>query len=199
MDVDNLSNNREKLAKLISQQKYSKKSNLDNKFWKMKNSKIYDLQNKDYLNLDNSEYFNMLNVANTYFKQVFDCFETEAQVLVVKNEDSDVFIKNCIPEIKLKSKKYKMFVLPQYNTLVNTSVDETWWYKNITKNGIIPFMRIHSHHTFKAYQSKTDYSTLNSNTLEVVLGEIYNKEFDYVYWLDIYGTDNKKSVFKKLA
>lgn len=44
-------------------------------------------------------------------------------------------------------------------------------------------MRVHSHHVLNAYQSSTDYESLNSGTLEVVLGKVNEDVNEVVYWL----------------
>ena len=41
----------------------------------------------------------------------------------------------------------------------------------------------------------TDYSTLNSGTLEMVLGKIFEEPLYLCYWLDVPGTDIKAQTF----
>ena len=57
-------------------------------------------------------------------------------------------------------------------------------------------MRIHTHHVLPAYQSTTDWSSLNSGSLEVVVGKIYDRIPELAFWLDVRGTENKNFVFK---
>ena len=89
-----------------------------------------------------------------------------------------------------------MFVLPQMNTPGSSVISEAFWQKYIVEKGIVPIMRIHSHHMLNAYQSQTDYSTLNSGTLEIVMGRIMEKGLRFAYWLDEHGKDTKGYVFQ---
>ena len=79
---------------------------------------------------------------------------------------------------------------------MGTSVISEWFWQNrIIGQGIMPIARIHSHHVLDPYQSSTDYSTLNSGTLEMVLGRIFEEELHLCYWLDVPGTDIKAKTF----
>lgn len=89
----------------------------------------------------------------------------------------------------------KVFVLPQDNTGGNSCISEKCWQKVLVNQDIYPLARIHSHHILDAYQSATDYSTLNSNTLELVMGHIFENELHVGFWLDVYGTSTKENVW----
>ena len=102
-----------------------------------------------------------------------------------------------MPEILVNS-SYKVLVLPQQNTWGNTIISESFWQKEIVGAGLTPLMRIHSHHVLDAYQSNTDWSTLNSGTLEVVIGKVFQDVPQIAYWLDVRGTNNKDNVFRTL-
>ena len=184
-----MENKNQKLAELIGKQTIRYE---ENPYWEMKKDEIWNKnENKKFQVIDYKELFKSVI---EYFKCVFDSFQHEAQVLVVREADAKYF--KGVPELPVNVYGYKIFVLPQINTFSNTTVSEKWWQKNINENHIFPVMRIHSHHTLQAYQSMTDYSSLNSGTLEVVIGRIYEPVPEIAYWLDIRGTDNKENVFK---
>ena len=147
-----------------------------------------------------------LTIVREYCRRVWEAFGTESQVLLVSTEngfasDADKLRNISLPEIG-RDKEFHfagvpvaIFVLPQVNTPVNSSVSEKFWQQYIVSNNIIPVARIHSHHILDAYQSMTDYSTLNSGSLEMVLGHINDDLMHVAYWLDEKGKDTKEYVF----
>ena len=145
----------------------------------------------------------VLTVIREYFRRVYEAFGTEAQVLLVSRDNGDAKKLRDIrlPEIagdedlQFIGTSVSIFVLPQVNTPVNSSVSERFWQQYIVGNDIIPVARIHSHHVLDAYQSATDYSTLNSGSLEMVLGHITSDDLCTAYWLDEKGKDTKENVF----
>ena len=90
-----------------------------------------------------------------------------------------------------------VLVLPQDNSMGNTVLSEAFWQDRIIGQNIRPVARIHSHHIFDAYQSMTDYSTLNSGTLEIVIGKIMNAKLSLCYWLDVPGRSEERRVGKE--
>lgn len=184
---------KEKLAKKIADQEVKAPKN---PYWAMENGQIIDESMGGYPIMI-QQYKPLLDVVAHYFKHVHAAMGTEAQVIVF---DSDTLLKldmYGMPRLELPTRfpNLHVFVLPQDNSWGGTTISEAWWQKNIASKGISPVMRIHSHHTMEAYQSHTDWSTLNSNTLEVVIGRIQNDTPAIGYWLDILGTDNKETVF----
>lgn len=144
----------------------------------------------------------LMSVVRHYFRNVFESFGTEAQVLCVTAEDAKLLETAYIPRISNMLWPFcglpvAIFVLPQYNSPVNSCISEKFWQKEIMDKGIIPVVRIHSHHKLDAYQSSTDYSTLNSNTLEMVMGHIPEEKFQVAFWLDEHGKDTKSIVFQE--
>lgn len=144
----------------------------------------------------------VLDDIQAYFRQVYESFGTEAQVLIVSNDDAVHPAFYGLPVLCYGTFVHEpctVFVLPQNNTPVNSCISETFWQNKIVANGIVPLARIHSHHILCAYQSATDYATLNSGTLEVVMGKILDKEPAIGFWLDIPGTKQKGIVFHQGA
>ena len=146
----------------------------------------------------------LLGTVRSHFRMVYDSFGTEAQVLCVTEEDASKLKKMAIPFIQTGERQHfcgifvEIFVLPQFNTPVNSVISEHLWQKAIVSSGITPVVRIHSHHMLDAYQSATDHSTLNSNTLEMVMGHIGKERLQVAYWLDEHGKDTKDAVFRAL-
>lgn len=148
--------------------------------------------------IDLNQYADLLKCIRNYFRMHFDSFKSEAQVLVLNKPDADTLSELSMPVIQQQfNKDLVIIVPPQQNSYSNTSISENFWYSHLIKNDITPVMRIHSHHELSAYQSPTDYASLNSNSLEVVLGKIYETEPQIAYWLDVSGTDIKSNVFYK--
>lgn len=144
---------------------------------------------------------NLFLAVQSYFRMVFESFQTEAQVLCIHEDDTYFLAANRVPQIPgrffLNGIPISIFVLPQNNTMGNSVISETFWQKYIVGNDITPVARIHSHHVLDAYQSATDYSTLNSNTLEIVMGHINEPYLQIAFWLDEHGKDTKSYVFQQ--
>lgn len=142
----------------------------------------------------------LLCTIRNYFQMVYESFGTEAQVLCVTKEDGRKLDNLGIPSIPsiwtLQDYMVRIFVLPQMNTPSNSIVSDSFWQQYIIGSAIIPIARVHSHHILDAYQSGTDYSTLNSNTLEIVLGHIRENPFQAAVWLDEHGKETKSFVFR---
>lgn len=142
----------------------------------------------------------MLMAAREYFRRVYESFYTEAQVLCLELKDARRYENLGIPTVpgqfSINGMDAAILVLPQYNTPANSVISESFWQKYIAGWGVTPIARIHSHHNLDAYQSATDYSTLNSNTLEIVMGRITNEPLHIAFWLDEHGKDVKEYVFK---
>ena len=167
----------------------------DNPHWDMHDGAIVHRGTQECMDLTVLK--EILTPIQSYFKAVFEGFNSEAQVLVVTPEDYEVLKPLHMPEILVNS-SYKVLVLPQQNTWGNTIISESFWQKEIVGAGLTPLMRIHSHHVLDAYQSNTDWSTLNSGTLEVVIGKVFQDVPQIAYWLDVRGTNNKDNVFRTL-
>ena len=140
-----------------------------------------------------------LSLVRAYFRQVFQCFHTEAQVLCLSLDDAAQLHAAPVPSfpqpVTLCKIPVVVFVPPQVNSTGLSSVSEAFWQEQIAGKGIVPVARIHSHHVLFPYQSATDYSTLNSNSLEMVMGRIFEPAFQIGIWLDKHGTDQKSIVF----
>lgn len=162
-----------------------------NPFWKFEDVIKHRVSGTDF---SISEYKDLFDVVVKYFKTVYDSFKTEAQVLLVTKEDFAKLESYNLPTIDNPT-DLVITVLPQENTWGNTSISEEFWQCHILGNDITPVMRIHSHHILNAYQSTTDWSSLNSGTLEVVLGKIYDDEYKIAYWLDERGKETKDNVW----
>lgn len=141
----------------------------------------------------------LLYTVRAYFREVYKAFRSEAQVLCVKADDAEKLTARNIPRLEgvfsIMDTPVIIFVLPQHNTAANTIISEAFWQTGIIGQGITPIARIHSHHVLDAYQSSTDYSTLNSNTLEMVIGHITNEMLQVGFWLDVQNTPAKTNVW----
>ncbi len=140
----------------------------------------------------------LLSIVREFFRRYYESFRTEAQVLCVTPEDGCKLAAMGIPVLtkgQIGPFEVMAMVLPQNNFMGNTVVSEVFWQARIVEEDIKPVARIHSHHVLNPYQSNTDYSTLNSGTLEVVMGRIYDDKFHLCYWLDVPGTDVKAQTF----
>lgn len=149
--------------------------------------------------LDISLWEPLLRDVREYFKHTYDAFSSEAQVLCVNEDDAEKLHNLHMPSL---SKTYRIgdinvvvFVLPQHNSFHVTSVGESFWQRFIVGQDIHPVARIHSHHILDPYQSATDYASLNSNTLEMVIGQIYDDALSICYWLDVRSTLTKNNVW----
>lgn len=172
-----------------------------NPYWELKSGIIVGFNGTEESIMTMSGNKPLLNCVRQYFRNVYHSFHTEAQVLCVAKEDAGKLEGLGIP--KLSSKNLELckipvdiFVLPQQNTAVNSTISEWFWQEAIVSKGIIPVARIHSHHILEAYQSATDYSTLNSNSLEMVMGRIEDDLMQVAFWLDKHGTDTKATVIR---
>lgn len=141
----------------------------------------------------------ILTSARAYFRSVYESFGTEAQVLCVTQADAIKLDERGIPRLlgvhSLFGQPVIVFVLPQRNTPGNSMVSDAFWQTYLVEQRIIPVARIHSHHVLDPYQSATDYSTLNSGTLELVMGHIFEEPLQVGYWLDTKGTQTKEHVW----
>ena len=171
---------------------------VENPYWGMNNGKIWDKRAKQEFNFDTL--IQILPFLLGYFRLNYDSFQTESQVLVLEDEDYQKLSNKNIPELDISpiDLGIHILVLPQVNTWANTSVSESFWQSQIASKHIFPLMRIHTHHVLNAYQSTTDWSSLNSGSLEVVVGKIYDDVPEIAFWLDIRGTENKNTVFKSV-
>ncbi len=137
-------------------------------------------------------------MVREFFRRFYESFHTEAQVLCVTREDGEKLNKIGIPVLgqgEIGPYEVTVMVLPQDNHMGTSVIGESLWQERIVNAGIVPILRIHSHHMLDPYQSGTDYSTLNSGTLEMVIGKIFNEELHLCYWLDVPGTDTKAQTF----
>lgn len=139
-----------------------------------------------------------------YFRTVYLSFGTEAQVLLVHRADAFRLLSNGIPALDSGWTNFahypvRILILPQWNTPGNSVISEAFYQRTIREKQIVPIARIHSHHRLDAYQSATDYNTLNSGTLEMVLGHIMEKSYEAAYWLDTPGEQTKDKVWKAVG
>lgn len=144
----------------------------------------------------------LVKQVQRYFRNMYDCERSEAQVLLIAYEDLPNFQEHfCFPTLGIyafQGSPVSIQVPPQRNTPTNSMVSERFFQKLRTLE-ITPVARIHSHHVLDAYQSSTDYATLNSGTLEMVFGHIERDYPDMVGWLDAPGTDTKANVYALLS
>lgn len=132
------------------------------------------------------------------FRRYYESFQSEAQVLCVTKEDHWKLVNIGIPILaagNIGPFDVRVAVLPQDNHMGTSVISERFWQERIIDTGITPVLRIHSHHILDPYQSITDYSTLNSGTLEMVIGKIFEDGLNICYWLDVPGTDTKAQTF----
>lgn len=139
-----------------------------------------------------------LRMIREFFRRFYESFHSESQVLCVMHEDGEKLNKIGIPILgkgQIGQFDVAVVVLPQDNHMGTSKIGEWFWQNRIVGMNIKPVARIHSHHVFDPYQSATDYSTLNSGTLEMVIGKIFDEELNICYWLDVPGTDIKAQTF----
>lgn len=146
----------------------------ENSRWELRDGSIYE--NGELFNIEN--YRTELTAIRNYFKEWANMAQLEVQVLLVTNEDYELYYKQFA--VLPSGTDNKIVLLPQYNTYSNTIIDDTYWFKTVKGE---PIMRIHSHHVLPAYQSRTDFDGLNSGTLEMVLGTVTKPETEVAYWL----------------
>lgn len=166
---------------------------------------MYAADTNEIRTADQSEAFclermeSVLTTVRTYFRSVYESFRTEAQVLCVKQDDAEKLDALGIPRLMgvhdVFGQPVIIFVLPQQNTPVNSSISDLFWQTHLVEQRIVPVARIHSHHRLDPYQSATDYSTLNSGTLELVMGHIFEEPLQVGYWLDTKGALTKEHVW----
>lgn len=183
----------DKLAAMIGQTipRYA-----ENPYWEMRHGVVFDKQHRQPFDLSPIKPFLTAVLAN--FRLNYACFQSEAQILVLDQAQFSKLSPMAVPEIAHgdASGQFHLLVLPQVNTWGNTTISEAFWQKEIAAKGIIPYMRIHSHHQLHAYQSLTDWSSLNSGSLELVIGQIDQPKPEIAFWLDERGTAFKNLVFK---
>lgn len=173
------------------------KRHRENPFW------VSDLETGQVVNRQTKQCFtpsqveDALTIVRDYFRAVFDSFGTEAQVLLVNPLDA-ARLKGIptLGNVRFHGLETMILVLPQWNTQGNSMISESMYYKWIREPQVTPIARIHSHHRLDAYQSATDYNTLNSGTLELVLGHITEEDFQVAYWLDTPGERTKDIVWQ---
>lgn len=146
----------------------------ETKRWSIKDGIIYDSGEP----LDLARFERELKVISLYFREWQKFGNLEAQVLVVTKEDYEKYYTQFA--ILPVESNLRLIILPQFNTPANTIIQEEYWHKTIKGE---PVMRVHSHHVLNAYQSSTDYESLNSGTLEVVLGKVHEDVNEVAYWL----------------
>lgn len=156
-----------------------------NPYWNFHDEQIWSRSNGLLTDSNVIRQLPFLPIIRDYFKFVYDHFGTEAQVVVVKASQAGKLSK-LLPRLPSPDSDFVLVVLPQTNTEVNSIVPEDIWQKYIVQAGIVPFTRIHSHHVFHAYQSQTDHDTLNSGSLEIVIGDL-NTNPKACLWLDSKG------------
>lgn len=174
---------------------------LENPFWTFDEEEELIISHLETVEktFDISDWFDLLRDVKIYFKQVFEDFGTEAQVLALREEDGKKLDKMQIPSLPnsytIGEQTVKVYVLPQENSYGLTSISESFWQKSIIGNDIHSLARIHSHHELDPYQSPTDYATLNSNTLEIVIGRVDRDLLSLGFWLDQRGQETKEKVW----
>lgn len=124
-------------------------------------------------------YDNIFKPIALWFREWQKMANLETQVLVVTKEDYNNYYKQ-FPLLPTDDDRLRVVILPQYNTPSNTIIDDSYWHKTIKGE---PIMRIHSHHILNAYQSQTDFNSLNSGILEVVFGKVDTDTIEIAYWL----------------
>lgn len=180
-------NQQEALTKYLQTQKPKHK---ETQRWQLTPEGIYEQGKPFHL----ANYQPELQATLLYFKEWDKMADLEAQVLVVTPEDYEAYY-TVFPTLHVPNTSNKVVVLPQINTPTNSHIADAYWHQRVKGE---PIMRIHSHHCFSAYQSSTDYQSLNSGTLEVVMGQIYQLTVDIAYWLTRYSDwSAKKQVYKE--
>lgn len=142
----------------------------------------------------------LLTKVRSFFRLYYESFRSEAQVLCVTLHDAVKLDELQLPipiltKGMLGSFEVAVLVLPQENHMGTSVISEWFWQNKIIGAGIKPVARIHSHHVLDPYQSMTDYSTLNSGTMEMVIGKVCEQNLHLCYWLDVPGTDIKAQTF----
>lgn len=160
-----------------------------NPHWGFEENKIIDKESGEPLDLL-AKFDKELEAIHQYFVHIYKALKTEAQVIIVTKEHYDAYYQG-LPILPY-SGEYVLVVPPQYNTAHITKVPTDYWHKIVKRE---PVARVHSHYILPAYQSPTDNVSLNSNTLEIVIGNIL-KGPEYCYWLDQFNKKTKDYTFK---
>lgn len=186
----------DKLALLKKLSKTIPEKDQKNPYWKFEPTirHQHEILHSDGTPLAANDFTFLIPILD-YFRLVYKSFKTEAQVVVVLSKDKNKIDKSLLRLPFKNDKGLRLVVLPQENTAVSSIVPEEIWQKYIVDRGIIPYARVHSHCTFDAYQSAIDYSTLNSGSLEIVIGHIFDDP-SFCYWLDEKGKQTKSFSFK---
>ena len=175
-----------------------KKKREPNPYWKFneETATIIDICTELQFELGTAQ--SLLKSVREFFRRYYESFKWEAQVLCVTPDDSKKLTCAGIPILttgQIGSFETVVMVLPQDNHKGTSVIDESFWQNWIIDGDIKPIARIHSHHILDPYQSQIDYSTLNSGTMEMVIGKIFEEELHVCYWLDVPGTDIKAQTF----
>ena len=160
-----------------------------NPHWAFRDKVIVDKETDEPLDLL-EKFGKELEAIHQYFVHIYKALKTEAQVIIVTKEHYDAYYQG-LPTLPY-SGEYVLVVPPQYNTPHQTVVPDHYWHKLVREE---PVARVHSHYILPAYQSPTDYASLNSNTLEIVIGNILEGP-EYCYWLDQFNKKTKDHTFK---
>lgn len=155
--------------------------------WSFIENQIID--NVKHAPFNHVDYLTLFETVLDYFQEWNKFGNLESQVLIVTKDDYEKYY-TVFPIIPNNS-EFIIVVLPQINTMANTIVDENYWHTTVKGE---PVMRIHSHHVLDAYQSATDYASLNSGTLEVVLGRVDTHQPMIAYWLSRHSNPNSKDI-----
>lgn len=147
--------------------------------WRYHNDQIQIKVNDEYKPFDIHTYKHVFEPIISWFREWQKMADLETQVLIVTSEDYDKYYTK-FPTLNTPDTRAKVVILPQYNTPSNTIIAESYWHKTVKGE---PIMRIHSHHILKAYQSQTDFDSLNSGILEVVFGTLDKDTVEVAYWL----------------
>lgn len=133
-----------------------------------------------------------LKAIRVYFKSIYQAYGSEAQVVIVPKDHPTT-----LPEMPSdKPLPYKVVIPTQQNTAVITMANEQEWHQNFTPPHF-PIARVHSHHMMAPYQSQTDYDSLNSGSLEIVLGYLWDEgSMHLAYWLTQHGDESCKQYVK---
>lgn len=175
----------------------------ENPYWKysfepVEGGKVFRINDSYDGELCFNETRKTLRKIRDFFRLFYESFHTEAQVLCIGDKDVNKLKNLGVPILttgQIGPYGVTVFVLPQDNHMGTTVISEAFWQKYIVGNDIVPVARVHSHHILDPYQSSTDYSTLNSGSLEIVLGHIFEEPLAMCYWLDVPRTDIKANTF----
>ena len=169
-----------------------------NPWWTMEGGIIHDEMVDRPLDLS-WRFGTLLETVRAYFREMYRHYKTEAQVVVIARADYQHLVSLNL-DTRFTVIDYLgdqvIIVPPQTNTYGTTEVSTDWWGQVLMDQNITPVMRIHSHHVMDAYQSITDWESLNSWTLEVVIGHVESNDYAVAYWLDEQGKDTKDTHYR---